>query len=108
MQRLNNANVMRINMILGVRRVDTGVSLMEAREERLRRRGRRSRFGESGGERVPVVNRQNLTILSQSLYVARSICRAVPRSCDSFRTKRTKTKSIASNTAAIRFGNRNL
>jgi hypothetical protein len=95
-------------MMLGVRRVDTGVSLMEAKEERFRRRGRRSRLGESGGERVPVVNRQNLTMLSHSLYVARSICRAVPRSWDSFRKNRTNKKSIASNADDIMFGNRNL
>jgi hypothetical protein len=80
MQRLNKAKVMRIDIMLGVRSVETGVSLMDAREDRLRRSGRRSRSGDRGGERVPVVNRQNLTILSQSLYVARSMCRAVPRS----------------------------
>jgi hypothetical protein len=80
MQRLNNAKVTRIKIILGVRRVETGVSLIDAREERLRRSGRRSRSGDWGGERVPLVNRQNLTKLSQSLYVTRSMCRAVPRS----------------------------
>ena len=54
-------------MIFGVSKVDMGVSVMDAREERLRSKGCRSRRSEDEVSDVPVVKRQNRTIASHNL-----------------------------------------
>lgn len=58
---------MTIDTMLGVSNAETGISVMDAKEDRFRNRGWRSSRSEETVSEVPVVNHQNRTIASHNL-----------------------------------------
>lgn len=56
-----------INVILGVSNADTGISVIEAKDEEFRSNGRRSSLSVDEVLEVPVAQRHNRTIASHNL-----------------------------------------
>ena len=82
MQRLNKANVPTMRKIFRVNKVFNGTLVNDAKDDRFRRRGRRSLVcaSEEAESFAPIAKRQKRMMESQTRWVACSIRLAVPRS----------------------------